>query len=319
MARRIESTGPVPCPYMLIAERPGIEEAHRGRVLCGPSGQELDRYLLYNAGIHRERVYCTNLVKDYRDGENPERWEVERDRPELMNEIARVRPQYIGLMGLWSARTFLGPALDMEWAHGLAFPLVYAARFCMPLYHTAAGLHQPATAAKIAYDFTQFGCLCKEQPVRMYREDMGRVSYSEDMLTLADTVAMDTEGSVERPWCVSYSVRARVASVQRRGHPHRKWNCENMHKAKVVLHNAIADLPVLERMGIRPRRFTDTMQIAALLGVEPLSLKSLARRHCGMAMQEYSDIVAPAQQELALAYLEQVLELAETIPPTESK
>lgn len=308
MTRPIHPTGPIPCPIMLIAERPGREEASRGRVLCGPSGQELDRYLLYNVGIPRERVYCTNLVKDYRDGENPEKWEVERDWPLLEAEIVRVRPRYIGLMGLWSARAFLGPEVDMEWAHGLAFPLVYASRFCMPLYHTAAGLHQPATAVKIAYDFRQFGQLCKELPVRMYREDTGRVSYSEDMVKLAPVVAMDTEGSAERPWCVSYSVRPGVASVQRRGKPHRKWNCDNMHKATVVLHNAIADLPVLERQGIRPRKFTDTMQAAALLGTEPLGLKALARRHCGMIMSEYSQIVGPAQQELALNYLLGVLD-----------
>lgn len=310
MGKVIKSTGPSSCPLMCVAERPGIVESRRGYVLCGPSGEEFDRFLLNESGIDRTSIHCRNLVVDYRDGENPDEYEVHRDWPLTVEAIQQVRPKFIIAMGLWSARAFLGNDLEMEWASGLHFPLTWGCgKFTvMPVTHTAATLHQPKYAARCAEDFRQFGKLVKGEPLPTgHLSKTIPVNYSSGVLPIEDVIAMDTEGTVERPWGMSYCCRPSVASVQHRV-VQRKWNCDNMDKALVVGHNMLHDLPVLAKLGVRPQQFTDTMLMAALLGVEPLGLKALARRHTGMVMDDYDSIVAPARREKALEYLGRVLD-----------
>ena len=309
MPKQIKPTGPCPSNFMLIAERPGIVEARMGRVLCGPSGQELDRYLLNNSLIPRDKVYCTNVVKDYRDDENPEEYEVQRDWPLVVEEVERVRPRYIGLMGLWAARAFLGAEIELEWAHGLAFPLKWEMGefWVMPLIHTAAALHHLPTMGRIAWDFEQFGKMCRgeKMPMGHLRDGYPEPFYREVKVggVVPLLAGVDTEGSVAHPWCLSYSVEPGSGGVFRHS---------EVEFDEAVLHSALHDLPVLATMGVRPQKWTDTLLMAALLGVEPQGLKPLARRHCGMKMQEYSDIVAPAKREKALQYLAEVLDWLQT-------
>ena len=307
MAKVINNTGPVPCDVLVVAERPGIEEARRGTVLCGPSGQELDRYLLNESGIDRAySVRCTNLVRDYRDGDNPEEWEVARDWPRLVEEIQRVRPRYVMALGLWSARALLGHDIELDWANGLHFPLKWeCCEFTvMPVIHTAAGLHQPNVGGKIAHGFRQFGKLLRGEtlPTGHWRDCYPDPLYAADgSIIVPGRAGVDTEGSVEHPWCVSYSDLPGRAGVVGNGTVELK--------GLSILHNAIHDLPVMDSLGVQYGAITDTMLMAALLGTEPLGLKALARRYCGMRMREYSDVVREARREKALEYLGKVLEL----------
>src|SRR3989344_9115887 len=48
---------------MFIGEAPGRNEAKTGRPFCGAAGKIFDE-LLASAGIKREDVYVTNIVKD---------------------------------------------------------------------------------------------------------------------------------------------------------------------------------------------------------------------------------------------------------------
>ena len=68
----VQGEGPVPCRVMFIGERPGEQEvmAHPPRPFVGRTGLELNRFLK-GAGIRREEVFITNLVRDYRGGEKP--------------------------------------------------------------------------------------------------------------------------------------------------------------------------------------------------------------------------------------------------------
>jgi uracil-DNA glycosylase family 4 len=311
MGKKIGSTGPVPCDVMVVAERPGLEESKRGIVLCGPSGQELDRYLRNEAGIDRARVYCTNLVRDFRGGENPEEWEVARDWPLLVQEVQLVHPKFVLALGLWSARALLGLDIELDWANGLHFPLKWeCCHFTvMPVIHTAAGLHQPNLAGKIAYGFRQFGALLRGDalPTGHWRDDI-KTAYSESKRKHWDVTCLsgvDTEGSVDNPWCVSCSLVAGHGVV---------FRASVEFSGRMVLHNAIHDLPVLDALGVKYGPITDTMLMAALLGTEPLGLKALARRHCGMVSLEYSDIVRDARREKALEYLGKVLGRIEVKP-----
>ncbi len=54
--------GPVPCDVMLVGEAPGANEDKQGRPFVGASGKMLELFL-EEAGISREEVYITNVVK----------------------------------------------------------------------------------------------------------------------------------------------------------------------------------------------------------------------------------------------------------------
>jgi uracil-DNA glycosylase family 4 len=384
MAKQIHSTGPVPCDYALIAERPGKVEARIGRVLCGPSGDETDRYLAINSGIPRHAIFCSNVVKDWREDEPPSHDEIERDRALLERELRNVQPKYILAMGLYSARWFLGDDIAIEWSHGLAFP--WRDSIVMPAYHSASGLHMPANAAKVAWDFESFGRLIKGEalptghlkdayPNPIYKEVRHAFSISQgwnssvhqasdptsslresavcqpvslgasntetapkvtseaslcqrsstgrqrqnggaspETLQLyglsenaSTIIAVDTEGSVERPWSVQVSSIPGTACVIR--------GPITETVPLIVGHNLLHDLPVLSAMGITVEKFEDTLLMAALLQTEPQGLKALARRHCGMLMSDYDSIVAPARREKALQYLSRVLDYATAVVP----
>jgi uracil-DNA glycosylase family 4 len=315
MGRIVKATGPVPCRYMIVAERPGKVEAQRGYCLCGPSGQELDRYLFVNAGISRDSIHCTNLVKDYRDDESPSEEEIQRDWPLLEEELHIVCPDYIMAMGLYAARAFLGPDIDMEVFNGCCFPRI--TRCIMPIIHVAAGLHRPRYAAQIAWGFEQFGRMIKgeEMPSGHLRDIESNPLYKEleSFIVKKGIVGMDTEGTAEAPWCLSASDMEGCGAVIRPG------KRVDVSSSLTVLHNSIHDLQVLDAMNVKLGEWTDTMTMASLLGTEPLGLKALARRHAGMIMSEYSEVVAPAARDLGLEYLGKVLEFAEANTNAESE
>ncbi len=83
-----------------------------------------------------------------------------------------------------------------------------------------------------------------------------------------------------------------------------------------ILHNALHDLPVLRALDVAlPPGIIDTMILAHHLCDEPQGLKDLAFRHCGMQMQTYEEVTAPAQERLSLTYLEAAVQLDWPAPP----
>ncbi len=91
--------GPTPCDIMVIGRDPGAEEDNEGRPFVGRSGQVLNE-LLQAAGIKRENVYISNLVKCRPPGNRPHTLE-ERTacRVYLDQEIAAVQPKAIITLG----------------------------------------------------------------------------------------------------------------------------------------------------------------------------------------------------------------------------
>ena len=84
-----------------------------------------------------------------------------------------------------------------------------------------------------------------------------------------------------------------------------------------IFHNALADIPVLHALGIHPANYTDTMIMAYLVGTDGIGLKTLAYRFCGMDMADYEDVVRPATEAKARAYIEQVLAMTWPNPDPE--
>jgi DNA polymerase len=120
-------TGPIPAPLMLVGEQPGDREDLEGAPFVGPAGAMLDR-ALEAAGIDRERVFVTNMVKHFkwrpdprskrRLHERPSRDEVGACLPWVEAELALVRPEVLVVLGATAAGALIGPAVRVTRDHG---------------------------------------------------------------------------------------------------------------------------------------------------------------------------------------------------------
>jgi DNA polymerase len=100
---------------MFVGEQPGNREDLEGHPFVGPAGKLLDQALAA-AGIDRERIYITNIVKHFnsttrgklRIHKKPNAEEIAACRPWLEAEIARVKPKVIVCLGATAAQALIG-------------------------------------------------------------------------------------------------------------------------------------------------------------------------------------------------------------------
>jgi len=102
---------------MLVGEQPGDQEDKLGHPFVGPAGRLLDEALV-EAGIHRDDVYVTNVVKHFkwvaaqrgkrRIHKKPRHSEIEACRPWLDAELKVVKPQILVCLGASAAQGLLG-------------------------------------------------------------------------------------------------------------------------------------------------------------------------------------------------------------------
>lgn len=112
---------------MLVGEQPGDREDLAGHPFVGPAGAMLDRALA-DAGIDRDRVFVTNVVKHFkwkpvagskrRLHEKPNAREVRACRPWLDLELEIVRPELVVALGATAAQALLGPAFRITEQRG---------------------------------------------------------------------------------------------------------------------------------------------------------------------------------------------------------
>ncbi len=135
---------------MFIGEAPGYHEDRQGRPFVGAAGQFLNE-LLGRAGLRREQVYITNVVKCRPPGNrDPLPDEIAACAPYLDEQIAVIRPRVIVTLGRYSmARWF--PNEKISRIHGK--PRRFGDVIVVPMYHPAAALHQPALKELVEKDF----------------------------------------------------------------------------------------------------------------------------------------------------------------------
>ena len=119
--------GAVGAKILIVGEQPGNSEDIEGAPFVGPAGQLLDRALV-EAGIDREHVYVTNVVKHFkwrrapsgkrRIHQKPDRGEVEACRPWLEAEVSRIGPRLIVALGATAAQALLGREFRVTRQHG---------------------------------------------------------------------------------------------------------------------------------------------------------------------------------------------------------
>ena len=107
--------GPAGANAMFVGEQPGDQEDKAGRPFVGPAGKLFDKALA-DAGIDREQVYVTNVVKHFkwvgrgkrRIHQKPNWSEVDACRPWLDGELAAVEPRVLVCLGATAAQALLG-------------------------------------------------------------------------------------------------------------------------------------------------------------------------------------------------------------------
>jgi len=100
---------------MLVGEQPGDHEDIEGHPFVGPAGRVLDQGL-ERAGIGRDEVYITNVVKHFRYKlrgkrrihQKPDRWQVTACVPWLEAELEVVKPEALVCLGATAAQALLG-------------------------------------------------------------------------------------------------------------------------------------------------------------------------------------------------------------------
>ncbi len=93
---------------MLIGQSPGKVEDKSNRLFAGPSGQVFDKLLAY-AGITRDDIYLTNLIKCILPkSRRPSHNEIRECSNYLDREIEIVNPKFIVPLGFHSTRYILG-------------------------------------------------------------------------------------------------------------------------------------------------------------------------------------------------------------------
>jgi DNA polymerase len=146
---------------MFIGEAPGRNEAKTGRPFCGAAGKILD-HLLESAGIKREEIYITNIVKD-RPPQNrdPLPEEIEIYGPFLDRQIEIIQPKVIATLGRYAmgyVMNKLGLELELDVIskmHGRVFDATtsYGEIKVVPLYHPAVAVYNSHTLDSLKKDF----------------------------------------------------------------------------------------------------------------------------------------------------------------------
>ena len=141
--------GPAKAKIMLVGEQPGDQEDIQGRPFVGPAGRELDQ-ALKAAGLDRDKVYVTNVVKHFKNEprgkrrlhKSPNRYEVERCRWWLDQEIAAVQPKLILALGVTAASALAGKTIVLSRVRGRVLELADG-RCVMATTHPSAILRMP--------------------------------------------------------------------------------------------------------------------------------------------------------------------------------
>ncbi len=156
--------GPLNAEVMLIGEAPGRIEDETGRPFVGPAGKLLDS-LLREAGLGREEVYITNVVKCRPPGNrDPREEEIRACTPYLERQILVIRPKVIVALGRHSASWLYQRAglrfTSITRERGAAKRIVlgspllgdFVKAYLVPTLHPASALYNPSYRGLILED-----------------------------------------------------------------------------------------------------------------------------------------------------------------------
>jgi DNA polymerase len=121
--------GPEDAEAMFVGEQPGDREDKLGHPFVGPAGKLLDKAVA-DAGIDREQVYLTNVVKHFkwvargkrRIHQKPNWSEVAACKPWFEGELEAVQPRVLVCLGATAAQALLGRQFRVSRERGVPVP-----------------------------------------------------------------------------------------------------------------------------------------------------------------------------------------------------
>lgn len=147
---------------VFIGEAPGKNEDEQGKPFVGAAGKFLNE-MLNGAGLKREDVYITNIVK-YRPPENRDPLPQEKKAflPYLQAQLEVIQPKLVATLGRHSLNCFL-PDLQISQVHGQAKRIRIAMKasgetleiVILPLFHPAAALYNGSMRQTLIEDFSK--------------------------------------------------------------------------------------------------------------------------------------------------------------------
>jgi uracil-DNA glycosylase family 4 len=139
---------------MFVGEAPGQQEDLQGEPFVGRSGQLLDRLVLEEMGLTRDRFYIANTVKCRPPGNrDPEAAEIAACRPWLETQVDLIDPKVVVTLGNFAAKLLLGTTEGITKLRGKAYP--FRRGMLVPTYHPAAVLRSPGLNAQIRADLVR--------------------------------------------------------------------------------------------------------------------------------------------------------------------
>jgi uracil-DNA glycosylase family 4 len=144
---------------MVVGEAPGRNEDEQGRPFVGRAGKLLDE-LLAEAGLQREQVFITNVVKARPPGNrDPRAGEVAHHMPWLEAQLELIRPRLVVPLGRHALAHF-SSARIVE-VHGTE--LIDRGRALFPLYHPAAAMYNQTLRPTLFADARALGAALRQR------------------------------------------------------------------------------------------------------------------------------------------------------------
>ena len=146
---------------MFVGEQPGDEEDIAGHPFVGPAGRLFDKALV-EAGIDRETVYVTNVVKHFkwkprgkrRIHEKPRAHEIRACEPWLAAELEVVGPEILVCLGATAAQALLGNDFRVTQMRGQWLESGHA-KMTLATVHPSSILRAPDSEAR-AEQYAEF-------------------------------------------------------------------------------------------------------------------------------------------------------------------
>jgi len=155
----VPGEGSLEARVMFIGEAPGRNEDLQGRPFVGAAGKLLDQ-LLELAGLNREEVYITNVVKCRPpNNRDPAASEKKACQPYLEKQIEIISPKLIVTLGRHSMMEILelaghrATSIMRERGKVRKVRLFGLEVLLMPTLHPAAALYNPGTRKLLEEDF----------------------------------------------------------------------------------------------------------------------------------------------------------------------
>lgn len=235
MAARVEPTGPKDtCKIAFVGEAPGAEEAKQGIPFIGSSGQLLTR-LMTDAGINRQQVYITNVIKERPNNNDITQFidirstrivatdAYQRYIAELKTELSLCSANVIVAVGKVALFALTGH-LDITKRRGsILESTLLPGRKVIPIIHPAAALRQYEFTHMIAFDLMRIKEQSKTADLNIPKRDyVLRPSYHDSIMWLKaaqsyEHVAFDIEviktaGDFEVS-CISFALKDSTISI----------------------------------------------------------------------------------------------------------